>query len=109
MTKFVFQAKIDVNRPRTETRPLRLKALLIALLIHHQSVDPTFHFLPTEDRSTAGAITKASDIIPNTKEHMKAYVKEMKDIDSRNSSQSLHGHFLHQNREFHDTRNYETG
>jgi hypothetical protein len=34
MTKFVFQQpKIDVNRPRNENKPLRLKALLIALLL----------------------------------------------------------------------------
>jgi hypothetical protein len=34
---------------------------------------------------TAGAITKAADL-PNTETRMKEYVKEMNEIDSRNSS-----------------------
>jgi hypothetical protein len=80
-TKFKYQAKIDVNRDRNDKTPLRLKALLIELLIQHQNVDPTFHFLPTEDGSTASAITKANEI-PNTEEQMKHYVKEMRDSDN---------------------------
>jgi hypothetical protein len=82
-TKFKFQAKIDVNRDRNDKTPLRLKALLIELLIQHQKVDPTFHFLPTEDGSTASAITKANEI-PNSEEQIKKYVKEMRDNDNGN-------------------------
>jgi len=84
-TKFVFQAKIEANCNRNETFPFQLKSLLIALLVQHQRVDHTFYLLPTEDGSTRGAITKAYDI-PNTEKDMKAYVKEMHDINNRNSS-----------------------
>jgi hypothetical protein len=85
-TKFVFQAKIEANRNRNATHPFQIKSLLIVeLLVQHQRVDHTFHFLPTADGSTKGAITKAQDI-PNTEKGMKEYVKEMHDIDSRNSS-----------------------
>jgi hypothetical protein len=83
--KFVFQAKVEANRFRNEKFPFQLKSLLIELIVQHQRVDPTFHLLPTEDGSTAGAITKASDL-PNTEQRMKEYVKEMHEIDSRNSS-----------------------
>jgi hypothetical protein len=73
--KFTFQqAKIDVNRHRNDTKPLCLNALLIEILLQHQRVDPTtFHFLPTDDGSTAaGAITKSSDI-PNAEAHIKCW------------------------------------
>jgi hypothetical protein len=85
ITKFKFQAKIDVNRERSDNTPLRIKAILIKLLVEHQKVDPTFHLLPTEDGSTASAITKATDI-PNSEEKIKDYVKEMRDSDNRNNS-----------------------
>jgi hypothetical protein len=67
-----------------EKTPLRLKALLIELLTQHQKVDPTFHLLPTDDKSTAGAITKATEI-PNNEEMIKQYVKEMHDVENRNN------------------------
>ena len=85
ITKFKFQAKIDVNRERSDNTPLRIKAILIKLLVEHQKVDPTFHLLPTEDGSTASAITKATEI-PNSEEKIKDYVKEMRDSDNRNNS-----------------------
>ena len=84
-TKFVFQAKIEANRNRNETTPFQLKSLLIELIVQHQRVDPTFHLLPTEEGSTAGAITKASEL-PNDSRRMKEYVKERQEIDRRNSS-----------------------
>ena len=84
-TKFVFQAKIEVNRNRNETIPFQLKSLLIELIVQHQRVDPTFHLLPTEEGSTAGAITKASEL-PTEARRMKEYVKERHEIDRRNSS-----------------------
>ena len=84
-TKFVFQAKIEANRNRNETIPLQLKSLLIELIVQHQRVDPTFHLLPTEEGSTAGAITKAAEL-PNDERRMKEYVKERHEIDHRNSS-----------------------
>jgi hypothetical protein len=65
VTKFNYQAKIDVNRNHSNNTPLRLKALLTELLLKHQLVDPAFQFLPTEEGPHAGAITKASDI-PNS-------------------------------------------
>jgi len=86
-TTFTFQAKIDVNRKRDDKTPLRIKALLVALLIQHQRVDPTFHFLPNDDKSTAGAITKANEI-PNTESKIKNYVKEMQEIDHRNNNKT---------------------
>jgi hypothetical protein len=85
-TKFVFQAKIEAIRYRHETSPFNLKPSLIELLVKHQRLDPTFHLLPTEEGSTAGAITKAADL-PNTERRMKEYVKEKHEIDSRNSPQ----------------------
>jgi hypothetical protein len=84
-TTFTFQAKIDANRRRTDNTPFHLKALLVALLVEHQKVDDTFHFLPTDGNSTAGAIVKASDI-PNDEVNIKKYVKEMHNIDNRNNS-----------------------
>jgi DNA-binding FrmR family transcriptional regulator len=85
ITKFKFQAKIDVNRERNDNTPLRIKAILIKLLAEHQKVDPTFHLLPTEDGSTASAITKVTEI-PNSEEKIKDYVKEIRDSDNRNNS-----------------------
>jgi hypothetical protein len=84
-TQFVFQAKVEVNRNKNESHRFQLKSLLIALLVQYQRVDPTFHLLPTEEGSTKGAIAKAQDI-PNTEKGMKAYVKEMHEIDRQYSS-----------------------
>jgi hypothetical protein len=84
-TTFAFHAKINANRRRTDNTPFYLKALLVALLVEHQKVDNTFHFLPTDDNSTAGAIIKASNI-PNDEANIKKYVKEMKEIDNRNNN-----------------------
>jgi hypothetical protein len=82
MTKFKFQAKIDVNRNRTEKMPIHLKALLIEFLTQHQNVDPsrTFHLLPTNDKYTTG-VTKANEI-PNNEAMIKQYVKEMHDVEN---------------------------
>jgi hypothetical protein len=85
ITKFKFQAKINVNHERNDNTPLRIKAILIKLLVKHQKVDPTFHLLPTEDGSTASAITKATHI-PNSEEKIKDSVKEMRDSNNRNNS-----------------------
>jgi hypothetical protein len=84
-TTFTFQAKIDANRRRTDNTPFHLKALLVALLVQHQKVDESFHFLPTNANSTAGALVKASDI-PNDEVNIKKYVKEMHKIDNRNNN-----------------------
>ena len=84
-TKFVFQAKVEVNRNRNDRNSFQLKSLLIAFLVQYQRVDPTLHLLPTEEGSTKGAITKACDL-PNTEHGMKDYIKEMHEIDSRYSS-----------------------
>jgi hypothetical protein len=65
--------------------PFYLKALLVTLLVKHQKVDNTFHFLPTNDNSTTSAITKANDI-PNDEANIKTDVKEMKEIDNRNNN-----------------------
>jgi hypothetical protein len=88
VTKFTFQAKIDINRNRSETKPLLLNARLIEVLIQHQRVDPTFHFLPTEKGFNSGAIMMASDI-PNTEEKIKhCVVKNMHDVDHHNNHKS---------------------
>jgi hypothetical protein len=85
MTTFTFQAKIDANCHRTDNTPFHLKALLVALLVEHQKVDNTFHFLPTNDNSTTSAIVKASNI-PNDEANIKKYLKEMKEINNRNNN-----------------------
>jgi hypothetical protein len=82
---FTFQAKIDANRRRTDNTPFHLKALLVALLVQHQKVGESFHFLPTDANSMAGALVKVSDI-PNDEVNIKKYVKEMHEIDNRNNS-----------------------
>jgi hypothetical protein len=69
-----FLAKIEHTRNCSDTSPLHIKAFLIQLLLKHQNVDPTFQFLPHDTASTAGVITKASDIT-NTKTDMKIYNK----------------------------------
>jgi hypothetical protein len=89
LTKFTFQAKIDVNRNRSNKQPFRIKALLIEILLQHQRVDPTFHVLPTEEgSSTAGVITTASDVPNNEEAQLMKYVKKMHDVDNRNNSKS---------------------
>jgi hypothetical protein len=55
--------------------------------LQHKGVDPTFHLLPTEEGSTAGAITKASDI-PNNEVNIKKYVKNVHDVDNPNNSKT---------------------
>jgi hypothetical protein len=87
VTKIIFQAKIDVIRNRSDTQPLPIKALMIDILLPHQCVDPTFHFLPTEDGSTARVLTTASDI-PNNDVEMKKYIKEMRDVENRNNGKT---------------------
>jgi hypothetical protein len=87
VTKIIFQAKIDVIRNRNDDQPLPIKALMIDILLQHQRVDPTFHFLPTEDGSNAGVLTTASDI-PNNDTEMKKYIKEMRDVENRNNGKT---------------------
>jgi hypothetical protein len=81
---------------------------LIEILLQHQRVDPTFHFLPTEEGSTAGAITMAGDG-PKSEANIMKYVKEMHDVDNRNNSKSYTVVFyiLRQDRERHDPRHDE--
>jgi hypothetical protein len=87
VTKIIFQAKIDVIRNRSDNQPLPIKALMIDILLQHQRVDPTFHFLPTEDGSNAGVLTTASDI-PNNDSEMKKYIKEMRDVENRSNGKT---------------------
>jgi hypothetical protein len=76
-------AKIDVSRNCGDKQPLcTINALLTEIMLQHQHVDPTFQFFPTEEGSTAGAITTASDI-PTNKAEMKKYMKEMRDVINR--------------------------
>jgi hypothetical protein len=87
MMEMKFLAKIEHTRNRSDTSPLRIKAFLIQLLLKHQNVDPTFQLLPHDTASTAGVITKASEI-PNTETDMKTYIKEMKDQEHRNNTKT---------------------
>jgi hypothetical protein len=92
MMKYKLQAKIDVNRNRNDKTPLRVRALLVKLIIQHQRVDSTFHFLPTMADSMSGAVSpkpaRSQRTTMGEQAQIKHYIREMHDIENRNNNKT---------------------